>query len=150
MTKRSANILLGVVLVVFGSLIVYSASFARRGSGGISPAAFPTLAAIILVVLGVYTVIRELIKGEKTSLRFYSHKFLIMSISLVLYTILLRLLGYIISGMVIAAIIMLLMKTAPLKKTWLPMLLLLIIAPLAIYFIFSEFLLVPIPAFTFL
>jgi hypothetical protein len=54
------------------------------------------------------------------------------------------------SGMVISAIIMALMRNAPLKATWIPMLLLLIIAPIVIYIIFAKFLLVPIPAFIFL
>jgi hypothetical protein len=148
MTKRSANILLGIILVFVGIFMAYSASQARGGrSGELGPSFFPTIAAISLSVLGAFTVIHQALKGEKTKMRFFSRKFPIIIGSLAAYTILLRFLGYIICGMLIVAVIMLLMKTEPLRKTWIPIILVMALAPIIVYFIFANFLLVPLPVF---
>jgi putative tricarboxylic transport membrane protein len=147
-TKRSANIILGVILSAFGIFITCSASLAEGSrQNEIGPSFFPMMAGILLALLGAYTAIHDCLKGKRVSIRFLSKKFLLGVASLVIFTILLKLLGYILSGIFAMAAIMLLMLSDPLKKKkqWIILVLVGILAPIVIFIIFAKFLLVPLP-----
>jgi hypothetical protein len=149
MTKRSANVLLGTILAVSGIFIAVSAAKAAGSrQNELGPSFFPMISAIFLAVLGTFTAIHALIKEEKVIIRFIGKRFLLGLLTVIVYAILLKLLGYVISGILFMASVMFLMLTDPVKKAWFPMVITGILAPVIVYIIFRKFLLVPLPEFS--
>jgi putative tricarboxylic transport membrane protein len=149
MTKRSANVLLGTILAIAGIFIAVSATKAAGSrQNELGPALFPVVSALFLAVLGTFTAIHALVKEEKVTIRFISKRFLLGLLIVIGYAVLLKFLGYIISGILFMASVMFLMLTDPVKKAWFPMVITGILAPVIVYIIFRKFLLVPLPEFS--
>jgi hypothetical protein len=147
MNKRAANIISGSIFTAFGIFIAVSATFTRKVKAPyeLGPAFFPIFSGSMLALLGLFISVYEFFKGEKTTIRFISRKFLAGVAVVVIFTILFKLFGYIIASMTAMAGIMVLMRPTPLKKSWIPMTITGILAPVLIWIIFAKLLLVSLP-----
>lgn len=137
----------GAAVLSAGVVMTYFSLKVKGGHGRHELGAyfFPTVVSAALAALGLFTLVKEWLSGVRDPIRFINRRFWIGVAAIVVYTFLLDKIGYIASGVAMAAAITLLMLTDPLRKKWPFVAAVAVLAPLCIYWIFAKFLLVPLP-----
>lgn len=140
--------------IVFGALLIgvcafffwYAGSFkALSGQKDIGPSAFPRFVCVLLVICGIMVIAREIRRNSGEAVSLFNKKFFIGIVSILVYGLMLKYLGFILDSVLIVGIMMLMLLNEPLKKAWPIIALVSVAAPAALYLIFGVFLKVPLP-----
>lgn len=147
---KNANIITAILFIIFGSWIIYASSNFQQtflADNFIGADFFPRIMAIIMIILAVLLLITtfydKTLKNTKLSDIFNrSMKLPIVGILiLTIYLLIMDYLGFIISTIVLNLVLLLIFKVKKLHY----LILVPLLTTLIIYYVFSNFLMVPIP-----
>ncbi|MBE6905290.1 MAG: tripartite tricarboxylate transporter TctB family protein [Ruminococcaceae bacterium] len=145
---KKLSITFSLILMLFSmGMFFYADSFKTLArQKGIGPSGFPKAMCAALIVLSICLIISEVRKDNKERIQLFNTKLVIGLVSILFFFILLKPLGFILSGIFIIAVMMILLLNEPLAKVWPTVAALSVITPVALYFIFGVFLKVPLPS----
>lgn len=144
------DLVAGIALILFSLWVIWEAqefALAAKRFRGVSPALFPTMLAIGIILLACVMIVRGLRKGRDWQFTFdFSHPNSTIALGLVagtaLYALVLEFLGFLVATTVYTLIFILWMRGAkPLRA-----LIISCVAVGAIYFVFHTLMFVPFPS----
>lgn len=144
------DLVAGIALILFSLWVIWEAqefALAAKRFRGVSPALFPTMLAIGIILLACVMIVRGLRKGRDWQFTFdFSHPNSTIALGLVagtaLYALVLEFLGFLMATTVYTLIFILWMRGAkPLRA-----LIISCVAVGAIYFVFHTLMFVPFPS----
>jgi putative tricarboxylic transport membrane protein len=138
-----ARRIFSIVLLIFGAVVVISSFWLDKSfiSYDIGPAIYPRILGVIVILLSVMMFIRPAQDGEPEKIRVFGKKFFLIIIPMMIYILMLKPVGFIVSTM----LAMILMIRAMGEKRIFNIVLYATITPVVLYFMFSFLLHVPLP-----
>ncbi len=148
--KVNGNIFKGILflmIAIFGFLITPSQVGVIAGEQ-INSRSFPYLILTVMAISSILLILQGVIEKDKVYWQFNAHEFkkwtypLIVFALLLFYVLIMPTLGYVISSLITASLLLALVKC---KK--IPYYITSYVFVFAIYYVFTKFLLVPLPSF---
>jgi len=144
---KRLHIVFGAILVLISVFcFIYAGTFKSiSGQTDIGPGAFPRFICVCLMICGGALIVREMKNDSQEKAYLFNRKLAISVAAILVYFLVLKPVGFIVSGIGIVFVETLILLNEPMKKAWPLVLGVSVGTPVVLYLIFGIFLKVPLP-----
>lgn len=145
---KKLNIAFSVILLLIaGFFFFYSDTFKTMpGQADIGPSGFPKVVCVGLAICAIILFVQQITKGSDKPIQLFNLKLIVGLVTAVVYVVLLRPVGFLLTSVAAVFIIMLLLVNEPVKKVLPVIITVSILVPVALQVIFGVLLKVPLPS----